>query len=108
MRYSQGSCAVWDDNNKDNVCAPTIPAGLKCPPPSKTISPITWFGTELNTYNIHTEHIRSLLLVLHIHTFLKFIIFCSTVHCYILTEDGGQPKGRATRHTEDGALHGLR
>ena len=37
------SCAGWDDNNKDDVCAPTIPAGLKCPPPSKTISPITWF-----------------------------------------------------------------
>ena len=37
------SCAVWDDNNKDDVCAPTIPAGLKCPPSSKTISLITWF-----------------------------------------------------------------
>ena len=37
------SCAVWDDNNKDNVCTPSIPAGLKCPPPSKTISSITWF-----------------------------------------------------------------
>ena len=22
-----------------------IPAGINCPPPSKTISPITWFGT---------------------------------------------------------------
>ena len=44
------SCAAWDDNNKDNVCTPTIiPAGLKRPPPSKTISPITWFGTILNT-----------------------------------------------------------
>ena len=42
------SCAVWDDNNKDNVCTPTIPAGLKRPPPSKTTSPITRFGTLLN------------------------------------------------------------
>ena len=37
------SCADWDNNNKDNVCEQTIPAGLKCPPPSKTISSITWF-----------------------------------------------------------------
>ena len=42
------SCAAWDDNNKINVCKPSIPAGLKCPPLSKTISPITWFGTILN------------------------------------------------------------
>ena len=27
------SCAVWNDNNKDDVCTRTIPAGLKCPPP---------------------------------------------------------------------------
>ena len=43
------SCAAWDDNNKDNVCKPSIPAGLKCPLLSKTISHITWFGTILNT-----------------------------------------------------------
>ena len=43
------SCAVRDDNNKDNVCEPIIPAGLKCPPPSKTISLITWFEAHLNT-----------------------------------------------------------
>ena len=43
------SCAVWDDNNKENVWEPTIPAGLKCPPPSKTISLITWFEALLNT-----------------------------------------------------------
>ena len=35
------SSAVWDENNKVNVCTPSIPAGLKCPPPSKTISLIT-------------------------------------------------------------------
>ena len=40
------SCAAWDDNNKDNVCKPNIPAGIKCPPPSKTISPITRFGAN--------------------------------------------------------------
>ena len=34
-------CAVKDENNKVNVCTPFIPAGLKCPPPSKTISLIT-------------------------------------------------------------------
>ena len=43
------SCAAWDDNNKDNVCKPNIPAGIKCPPTSKIISLITWFGTMLNT-----------------------------------------------------------
>ena len=43
------SCAAWDDNNKDNVCKSNIPAGIKCPPTSKTISVITWFGTILNT-----------------------------------------------------------
>ena len=33
---------------KINVCTPTIPAGLKCPLPSKTISLITWFKAHLN------------------------------------------------------------
>ena len=40
------SCAAWDDNSKDNACKPNIPAGIKCPPPSKTISPITRFGAS--------------------------------------------------------------
>ena len=35
------SCAARDAGNKDNVCEPTIPAGINCPPPSKTISPVT-------------------------------------------------------------------
>ena len=39
------SCATKDANNKDNVWKPNIPAGIYCPPPSKTISPLTWFGT---------------------------------------------------------------
>ena len=39
------SCATKDANNKDCVCKSTIPAGINCPPPSKTISPITRFGT---------------------------------------------------------------
>ena len=39
------SCAAKDANNKDNVWKPSIPAGIKCPPPSKTISLKTWFGT---------------------------------------------------------------
>ena len=39
------SCATKGANNKDNVWKPSIPAGINCPPPSKTISPITWFGT---------------------------------------------------------------
>ena len=43
------SCTARDNNNKDNVCTPTIPAGLKRPPPSKTLSIITWFGTILNS-----------------------------------------------------------
>ena len=47
------SCATRDDNNKDNVRKPNIPAGIKCPPPSKTISPITWFGA------ISTKRIRT-------------------------------------------------
>ena len=40
---SARSCAVWNNNNKYDVCTRTIPAGLKCPPPSKTTSLITWF-----------------------------------------------------------------
>ena len=40
------SRTAWDDNNKENVCNPNIPAGIKCPPPSKTISLITRFGTN--------------------------------------------------------------
>ena len=39
-------CAARNDNNKDDMCTPTIPAWLKCPPPSKTISLITWFEAE--------------------------------------------------------------
>ena len=46
------SCAAWDDSNKNNVFTPSIPAGLKRPPPSKTISPITRFGTILNTLSV--------------------------------------------------------
>ena len=46
---SARSCAEWDNNNKDDVCTRTIPAGLKCPPPSKTISPIPRFETYLKT-----------------------------------------------------------
>ena len=42
------SCAALNDNNKDGVCTRTIPAGLTCPPPSKTISLITWFEAYLN------------------------------------------------------------
>ena len=37
------SCADWNADNKDNECKPSIPAGLKRPPPSKTTSLITWF-----------------------------------------------------------------
>ena len=43
------SCAAWNDNNKDDVCTRTIPAGLKRPPPSKTISPIPRLEAYLNT-----------------------------------------------------------
>ena len=35
------SCAARDASNKDNLCISTIPAGINCPPPSKTISPVT-------------------------------------------------------------------
>ena len=49
---SARSCAVWDDNNKDNVCTPSIPAGLKCPPPPKTISLITRLEAYLNTLSV--------------------------------------------------------
>ena len=30
-------CASKDASNKDNVWKPSIPAGINCPPPSKTI-----------------------------------------------------------------------
>ena len=33
---SARSCAVWDNDNKEDVCTRTIPAGLKCPPPSRS------------------------------------------------------------------------
>ena len=39
------SSTTKDADNKDYVCKPSIPAGIICPPPSKTISPITRFGT---------------------------------------------------------------
>ena len=35
---------------KISVCTPTIPAELKYPLPSKTISMITWFEAHLNTF----------------------------------------------------------
>ena len=35
------SCATRDASNKDNVCKPTIPAGINRPPPSETISHVT-------------------------------------------------------------------
>ena len=38
------SCAIKDANNEDGAWKPPIPAGISCPPLSKTISPITWFG----------------------------------------------------------------
>ena len=53
------SCAAWDDNTKDNVCTPNIPAGIKCPPPSKTISPITRFGDN-STHRLNTPSSESL------------------------------------------------
>ena len=46
------SCATKDANNKDDVCKPSIPAGIKCPPPSKTISLITWFRV-ISTCGLH-------------------------------------------------------
>ena len=45
------SCANKDVNRKYYVCKPNIPAGIKCPPPSKTISLMTRFGT-ISTYMI--------------------------------------------------------
>ena len=46
-------CAAWNDNNKGNVCTPSIPARLKRPPPSKTISPHhpVWDHTEQTILN---------------------------------------------------------
>ena len=38
-----------------NVCTPSIPAGLKCPAPSKTISLITCIGAYLNNRNVENE-----------------------------------------------------
>ena len=51
------SCATKDANNKDYVWKPSIPAGINCPPPSKTISPITWFGTISTEVPRSTGHI---------------------------------------------------
>ena len=49
---SARSCAVWVDNDKDNVCTPYLPAGLKCPPSSKIISLITRREAYLNTLSV--------------------------------------------------------
>ena len=40
---------------KDNACTPSIPAGLKCPLPYKTISLITCVGAYLNNRNVENE-----------------------------------------------------
>ena len=59
---SARSCAVCDENNKDNVCTRSIPAGLKCPPPSTTISSIPWFEAYLNSLSERIPeglHLRS-------------------------------------------------
>ena len=34
-------CATRDENNIDNVCKPTTPAGINRPPPSETITHVT-------------------------------------------------------------------
>ena len=43
------SCATKDANNKDYVCKPNIPAGINCPPPSKTMSRVTRVVDHRNT-----------------------------------------------------------
>ena len=43
------SCATRDASNKDNVCKPTIPAGINHPPPSETISRVTRVPNQQNT-----------------------------------------------------------
>ena len=40
------SCATRDASNEDNVCKPTIPAGINRPPPSETISHVTRVPTH--------------------------------------------------------------
>ena len=47
-------CAVRDDNNKSNVCTPSIPAGLKCPPLIHDHLTISWFEAYLNN-EVFTE-----------------------------------------------------
>ena len=70
------SCAAWDDNNKDNVCAPTIPAGLKRPPPSKTISLITWFEVSLNTCVLDYNTITVYCIIINLFSYvLKMFCF---------------------------------
>ena len=62
------SCATKGANNKDYVCKPTIPAGIKFPPPSKINSPITWFGT------ISTDLFDGIQLV--VGTYIKLFLVC--------------------------------
>ena len=42
-------CATRDESSKDNVCKPTIPAGINHPPPSETISHATRVPDYKNT-----------------------------------------------------------
>ena len=43
------SCTTWDESNNDNVCTPTISAGINRPPPSETISHIPRVPSLRNT-----------------------------------------------------------
>ena len=43
------SCATRNANNTDNMCEPTIPAGINRPPLSKTISLVTRVSDHLKT-----------------------------------------------------------
>ena len=68
------SCAVWNDNNKDDVCTRTIPAGLKCPPPSKTVSLITRLEAYLNTVHYLITQIYMNMYIYYIYTYIYIII----------------------------------
>ena len=46
------SCAFWDENNKDNVCTPTIPSGISRLPPSLRPSRIYPESRAYETCNI--------------------------------------------------------
>ena len=62
------------------MCKPNILAEIKCPPPYKTISPITWFGT------ISTLRAFRLQVPWRFFSGFTFVLFCFVFRLYAYIE----------------------